>query len=395
MSKQDAYRFDMEEALPGAPSFPGFSLGEGGPLHRLETACHVTKVFGQVLLVFALTWLPVVAIGFSQEALSGRREPLLHDPSLHVRFFIAAPLLLVADHVFPWICRRALDQVVTQGLVPDEAMPRLETLIGTARRLADAAWPEIVLLVLALALGVAELIGVVPITGRYRHEGLTATLVWYALIAGPVLQFLLWRSLWRWLIWARILLGLSRANLRLVANHPDRCGGISFLRLPSVGYCAILLFVASSLVCAGWGGHYPIEPTLISFKPLLVMFAIIGGAIAFGPLMFFTPRLLRARLDGQLENDILAAREGSEFRRQWIVDKRPDFLRAPDAQTLDGLGGIYRDSVERIRFVVFDRQDVIVLLLATLVPVVPVMLIHVPAESWHDLLALLTASRLP
>jgi hypothetical protein len=376
-------------------SFGEFSLGEGGPLHRLENACHVTKLLGQILFTFLVTWVPVMALGLAQEAITGRRELLLRDPSVHVRFFIAVPLLLVADHVFPWIIRRSLRQLVTQDFIPGEAMPRFQNLYAQARGIADAAWPEIVLLALALGLGVAELTGIVPISGRTYRTGPSLTQVWYAMVAGALLQFLLWRSLWRWLIWGRILIGLSRIKLRFVATHPDRCGGIAFLKLPSVGYCAILLFVASSMLCAWWGIRYPIEPTFASFKPFIVMFVIVGAAVAFGPLLFFTPQLMRARVDGILENDILAAQQGWRFRQVWVVDRRPDFLESPDAQALDGLGSVYRNSVERLRFVVFEKRDVIVLLLATLVPILAVMVVHLPAENWRDLLQLLAGSRIP
>jgi hypothetical protein len=376
-------------------SFGSFGLGEGGPLHRLEVACHVTKLLGQIILVFLLTWLPVMALALIEQSITGRREPLLYDPQVHVKFLIAAPLLLVADHVFPWICRRSLQQLVAQGFVPDAGLPRFRELYDKARGLADAAWPEFLLLVGALVLGVAELTGVMPISGRSYRTGPSVTQVWYALFASALLQFLLWRSLWRWLIWVRIVIGLSRIDLRLVATHPDRCGGIAFLRLPSLGYCAILLFVASSILCAGWGTFYPLEATLSSFKPFISMFVFVGAAVAFGPLFFFTPLLLRARLDGVLENDILAARQGWQFRQDWVVGHRPDFLGSPDAQTLDSLGNMYRHSVERIRYVIFDKRDIIVLLLATLVPIVPVMLVHVPAESWRDLLQLLTGTRFP
>jgi hypothetical protein len=376
-------------------SFDGFSLGEGGPFHRLESACHLTKPLGQIVLVFLLTWIPVMVLGFAQEKITGRREPLLRDPSVHVRFFIAAPLLLVADHVFPWIIRRSLRQLVAQGFVPDAAMPRFKKLYDKASGLADAAWPEIVLLVLALGLGVAELIGVVPISGRTYATSSSLGQIWYALVASALLQFLLWRSLWRWLIWGRIVIGLSRIDLRLVATHPDRCGGIAFLRLPSVGYCAILLFVSSSLLCAWLGIHYPLEATFASFKPFIIMFVIVGAAIAFGPLLFFTPQLMRARLEGVLENDILAAHEGWRFRQAWVVEGRPDFLKAVDAQQLDSLGSVYRNAVERIRPVVVEKLDVIVLLVATLLPILAVMVVQLPAENWRDLLELLTGSRLP
>ena len=214
-------------------------------------------------------------------------------------------------------------QLVAQGFVPDAALPRFEQVYDWARRLADAAWPEVLLLLLALALGVTTLLGVIPIGARNLQTGTTPAQVWYVVVASPLLQFLLWRSLWRWLIWVRIVIVLSRIKLRLVATHPDRCGGIAFLRLPSVGYCAILLFVASSLLCAELGGRYDFGTSLMSFKPFILMFAIVGAAIAFGPLLFFTPHLVRARLDGTLECDGLAAEQGWRFRRLWVEDRRP------------------------------------------------------------------------
>ncbi len=377
-----------------APAPRDFNLGEGGLLHRLESACHVTRLLSQIVLTFLVTWVPVMALAAAQK-LVGRGEPLVHDPAVHVRFFIAAPLLLVADRVFPLICRRALRQLVEQGFVPDERRPRFENLYDKARGLADAAWPELAIAAGALAVGVATLLGVVPLSARYRL-GPTAAQLWYVLVAAPLLRFLLWRSLWRWVVWVRIVWGLSRIRLRLVATHADRCGGIGFLRLPSVGYCAMLLFVASSLLCAEWGGaHYAPSTTLMALKPIILLFVIVGAAVAFAPLFFFTPQLVRARFDGMLECDALAAKNGWDFRRAWIVEHGRDFLQAQDAQTLAALAHVYRDSVERIRYFIFDKRDVIVLLLATLVPVVPVLLLHVPSEDWRDLVQLLSGSRLP
>jgi hypothetical protein len=372
-----------------------FGLGEGGLLHRLESACHVTRLQGQMLLGIALTWFPVVTLAIAQELITGRREPLLYDPAVHVRFLVGGPLLIMADHVFPWICRRSLQQLVQQGFVPDSGLPRFEQLYARARRLADAAWPELVLILGAVAVGVAVLIGLLPISGGHYRVSITPAQVWFSLVASPIVQFLLWRSLWRWLIWGRIVIGLSRIRLRLIATHPDRCGGISFLRLPSVGYCATLLFVASSLICAEWGGHAAIGTTILSFKPFLLMFVVVGAAIAFGPLLFFSPQLFRVRLDGVLEHDGLSAEQCWRFRHTWVEDGREDLLEQQDVQSLDSLGAVYRLTVDRIRYVIFDKRDVIVLVLATLLPVLPVMVFHVPAEGWRDLVELLTGSRLP
>src|SRR5690606_4354971 len=106
--------------------------------------------------------------------------------------------------------------------------------------------PEALLVLFALGVGVAALGGHLPIRGLSRGElargDLAPDQIWYALTDLPLFQFLLWRSVWRWAIWVGILVGCSRIELDLVPTHPDRCGGIRVLNLPSIGYCAMLLF---------------------------------------------------------------------------------------------------------------------------------------------------------
>jgi hypothetical protein len=334
-----------------------------------------------------------MVLGLIKQAFTGKKESLFYHPSVHVRFLIAAPLLLLADHVFPWICNRSLDQLVAQGFIPEASRSRFEKLYHQAQRLADAAWPELVLALASLAVGIAAIVGLLPLSGRDGRTWPTPAQFWYALAAAPLLHFLFWRSLWRWSIWVRIVVGLSRMPLRLIATHPDRCGGIRFLRLPSTGYCAMLLFVASSLLCAEWSGH-ALEPTLKHVLPLVLLFVVVGAAIAFGPLFLFLPRLVRARLDGVLEYDGVSSEQGRRFRRVWIVDRQPNLLAAPDAQTLDSIGNIYSNWVARIRFVLFDKNDVVFLLVATLLPVLPIMLVHMPVESWRALVEALTGNPL-
>jgi hypothetical protein len=124
-------------------------------------------------------------------------------------------------------------------------------------------------------------------------------------------------------------------------------------------------------------------------------FVVVGAAIAFGPLLFFTPHLMRARLDGIRETDGLAAEQGWRFHGEWVTHPTKNLLAQPDVQSLDSLGVVYSRTVDRIQYVLFDKRDIIVLVLVTLVPVVPVMLFHVPAEGWRDLVELLTGSRMP
>jgi hypothetical protein len=373
----------------------GYSIGEGGLLRRIETAMHLTKLHWQIAFVLALTWIPMVGASLVEEYF-GHPEPLVRDPSVHVRLLIATPLFLLLDYVFPRACERILQQLVSQSFVPSSEQPRFERMLRRDARLADSVVPEVVLAFVSIGLGVATLFGAVPLGVAFpKGVALTASQLWYAFTDLPLFQFLLWRSLWRWAVWVIILVDLSRLDLDLVPTHPDRRGGIAFLRLPSIGYCAVLLFAVGSVVCAEWGKRLTLEATIATFKPLLLLFAVVGAVLAFGPLLAFTPRLARLRREGIMEYDGLAADYGRRFRRRWLAPVKPErMLGNTEIGVLADVCMTYRDSVDRLRWVLFDRRDLLVLLVSTLLPIVPLMLAHISSEDWHGLLSLLTGGRI-
>jgi hypothetical protein len=371
-----------------------FRIGEGGILRRFETAVHLTRLGPQIACALAITWLPVVVLSLVTQWMTGRREPLVHAAGFHVRLLVAMPVLLALDKEFPRVCRRVLTQLVSQSFVPQAAEDRLDRVLQTGTRLADSSAPEMILAALALSLGLGELAGVLPLSVRTRDSGLTAPSVWYALADVPVVQFLLWRSLWRWVIWMWVLIGLGRIELDLVPSHPDRRGGISFLRWPSIGYCSVLVFAISSMLCASQVTRFTASGvTLKTFAPLLLAFAAIATLIAFGPLLLFSPQLMRARRQGVIEYGRLGAEYGRGFQRRWFAERQPGAKIGPrSTQPLSDLAVIYRDTVDRFRILLFDKRDMIALLIATLLPMVPVILMRVPTEDWSKLLAILTGA---
>jgi hypothetical protein len=377
-----------------APSLFDFRIGEGGLLRRFEIKTHLTRLWVQILISLAVTWVPVMLLGIIHQLVTGEREPLIRLPAVHVRLLVAVPVLLTLDHVFPRISRIVIHQLVTQSFVPDSARPRLEALLRKATRMADAVLPEFLIALLGICMGAATLTGHVAIGGLGQAPR-TAGQIWYSLADWPFVQFLLWRSMWRWLIWARIVIGISKIELNLVPTHPDRMGGIRFIRWPSMTYCALLLFVVSSALSAEWGARFTWAATFAGFKPFLAAFAVVGGTIAFGPLLFFTPQMGRARLRGLIESDRLASDQNRQFGERWVAaDGARDFLQAPDVQSLNNLIQMYRETVLRMRYVLVEKYDVLWLLVATLVPVIPVMLLHIPAENWREILELFTGARL-
>jgi hypothetical protein len=365
-------------------------LGEGGLLRRFEESCRLTKLRAQICCVIAVTWLPIVLFGLLSEFAAGKREPLIYNAAVHVRLLVALPVFLILDHVFPRVCKRVLEQFSGQAFIREGSRERFERTLQSSQRLTDSMVPELLLAGLGVALGVATLLGVVPISGLRQRGAESAAQVWYALSDVPLFHFLLWRSLWRWLVWTRILMRLSRLDLALVPTHPDRCGGIAFLRLPSMDYCAMLLFAVSSVLCAEWETRFSPGASFDSFKPLLAMFAAVAAMVAFGPLLFFMPLLSKVRRDGVLELGALAAHAGRKFQARWLSDRDTSRDLNLDVQGLAAMDQTFAGTADQIRLLLFDKRDTILLFASALAPVVPVMLAHVARSDWMKLAAVVT-----
>jgi hypothetical protein len=247
--------------------------------------------------------------------------------------------------------------------------------------------PEALLLAGALASGVAALVGVVGPAGAIhglvesRHGPVRA---WYALVSLPLFQFLLWRSLYRWALWVRVLVGLAHAPLRLLPGHADRRAGLAFLKEPTIAYCAVLLTAASSVVCAAW--ETQIEKYglgLDAIKPLFFTYVLVGALVAFAPLVLFVPKLVRARILALKSYGGLVSDYTQRFQQQWLERaERPHLLGTPHIQAFSDLGNAYRENVERMQVLLFGPKDWALLLFAACLPAVPLVLLH---GSAHEL----------
>src|ERR1700742_5024960 len=83
-----------------------FLLMEGGPLYRIENrvgliraAVPITK--RRALLAILLTWVPLLIFSLIKGTAYGKSVPVpfLHDFSVHARFLLTVPLLLMAETV--------------------------------------------------------------------------------------------------------------------------------------------------------------------------------------------------------------------------------------------------------------------------------------------------------
>jgi hypothetical protein len=361
-------------------------LAIGGPLHRIERAAHAESLRRLVPLLVAITWGPLVVFALLRWARTGMADSLIRDLSVHARLLVAMPLFLIAERLLDRVARVTMARLFDEGYVPPGSVARVRALVASVARWRDAALPESIMLVGAVAAGAFALIGWIPPAGAIHGLGQSrydAVRIWYGLAALPLFQFLMWRSLFRWALWIRVLFGLARVPLRLLPAHADRRGGIGFVKTPSLIYGAVILLATSAVLCAGWATQISVKAApLATFRAPFIVFVILGLVVAFLPHVVFTPQLLRARIVGLREFGALVSDYTERFGIRWLArENRGDVLGTPDLQSLADLTSTYQHNIEQLGIVLFSRADWGLLLAAALLPAIPVLFLQGPGHE--------------
>lgn len=371
------------------------SVVEGGPLDRLQLRLGLMK-FQRPLIVrraviFALiAWLPLLILSALQGVvLRNVRIPFLYDPSAHVRFLFSVPLLIVAEVVIGPRIVAATSHFITSGLIPEDRHQAFDAAIVDAIRLRDSTVAEVIILAITY-LGAFSSIRFLSATVSSWHSlvsesGYRFTLAgyWYALVSLPVFQFLVYRWLWRTFIWCRFLRRVSKLDLQLVPTHPDQAGGLGFLgethRLYAIfifAYAATAAAVASREVLFD---KVPIQTFKIPVAALIIMMLLLF----LGPLFMFAPALLRTRRKGLHEYSTLACKLGRLYDQKWVKGMIPageSLLSTPDNASLANYSRDY-ELVDRMRVFPFEPRTAIALVLAGLIPMVPLLATVMPMEE--------------
>lgn len=101
--------------MVGARTDHPFSLTGGGPWLHVLMRCHLVDQRGRVRgswLALA-AWLPIAIAAVVQLVIAGRVDPILSDPTMHVRLLVTVPLLVVAENLLEtdprWSRHAAID----------------------------------------------------------------------------------------------------------------------------------------------------------------------------------------------------------------------------------------------------------------------------------------------
>lgn len=344
----------------------------GGPVDGLEHRVGLLRdtpgdPARQAVAFVLVAWAPLIAIGIADRLMTGAWDPLLGRFEVHVRCLVAAPLLFVAEALVGQGARNALAQMADCEIVARQDRPALRRRVRWAEVLRDSVVAEVLIAGLALSTAVIE---------GLRDGDRGPTWYWHGLVSLTLFRYLVYRWVWRWLVWSLFLWRLSRIPLQLDFTHPDRMGGLRPLSQPSIAF-GLVIVAASATVAASWGTRIlrqglPVEAfadtvlTLITFLPI----------VALGPLVSFSGQLRRMKRRATVEFGAFASRYCRLFEREWLGPDGPARMRTPeipDISSLADLGGSHVVIAE-LRTFAFTSRTAIELVLAGALPMVPLLL---------------------
>ena len=373
---------------------PEIDLFERGPftvhLRPLTLTGRAARpVLARALLVAFVTWVPAVVLAIAQGVAwnDNPRESMLLDIRVHSAFLLALPLLVIAEAS---VLRRLAANAAhfwNSGLVPAERRAEFDAAVASGRRLLTSPW--VALLMLLAAYGVMLALRQWVVTGeqdstwrmpaRLGGEPSLA-LLWQRWVGLPLFFGVLLAWVWRFGVWGRFLLQMSRLELRLVAADPDGRGGLGFLTT-SLPPCGLIGLAFSAALGGGMidrivhEGASPLEWKWVPIVPVVLMLLM-----CVTPLLVFYPTLWVVRRRAQLAYNRLTLAVGYEFQRAWLpapAGEDPKALQANDFSATTDLYSVTA-NVYKMSALPVDLGGFLAIIIPTILPFVPVALSVVP-----------------
>lgn len=383
--------FTNESELYLAPGWPAIRLIQSIGVRRKKESQSLAQ---RIVALVVVTWVPMFLFALLQGQALGPtpRESFLLDFAVYARLFVGLPILVASDVIVGARLRAAGLQFVRGDFIRPEDIPAFEQAVARLARLRESLMATLVIVGLA-ALGAwtltIEAVNGVGTSGwrsvvlPHGHDlGYSLAALWNHLVAVPVVLFLLYRWLWRILIWTIFLLDVARLDLQLVPTHADKAGGLGFLEVAHESFGG-LAFVMSAVISAGAAFRIVYEgANVTSFGFPLVILIAITQLLFLGPLIVFCPALARSRRTALSSYGALVDGYNRAFQKKWVEATPTDehLLGSSDIQSLADLGNGFR-FVSEMRITPFGRRSVVQLILAVVLPVIPLLLLVVPTTQ--------------
>lgn len=371
-----------------------FYLSRGGFFYRLMLRTRLIEEnryheWRRITVFVSLTWLPLFILSGIAGALAGGKTqlPFLFDPGLYGKYLFALPIIVVADRIIDRLLTAAVQYFETSGLLPDEARARFRGALLELSRRRDSVWAEVALIFLALILSFSVLLGFSDmsvgkdvsswawkITGDSKRVTIAGW--WYLLVSAPILQFLIYRWFWRFVIWVGFLYSVSRIRLAFQPTHSDLAGGLGMLGSAQNAF-GILFVAVGAMMSTALAHDILLEGRKwIDVQPEVVIFVAASVAVMLAPLFLFSGQLFRAKGRALRDYGILQYELSERFHKNWIVNQGKDLVISEQPSAMADYNAVY-ETVRKMRIVPIKPKGTIMLALVLVVPFLPLVLTQI------------------
>lgn len=389
------------DASHNPDELPDFSLVLGGPLFQLLVKSHLATpaldlVKRRIICITLFAWLPLLILALVDGTAWGDSGlPFLHDIEMQSRFLLALPLLVGAELLVHQRLRLIVGQFIERDIVTTAVLPRFNEVIAAAMKLRNSVFIEVTMFILiylggyylwSSVSGMQEISAgtgtwYATITNGSTH--LSSAGYWYLFVSRPLFQFIFIRWYFRIFIWARFLWQSAKLDLNLIPTHPDRAAGLGFLGASSAAFAPLLMAHGALLAGVIANPIFFAGAKLTDFKLEIIGVMAVLLLLVLGPLLVFTPVLLRTKRVGLREYGMLASRYVNEFDLKWVrggaVADEP-LVGSGDIQSLADLGNSFQ-VIREIKPFPFSRDTVIQLIVFAILPGLPLVLTMIPLEE--------------
>ena len=324
-------------------------------------------------------WVPVCILAVLGGTLHDSSDTIdfFEDFLFHARYLVAVPFLILIEKTVDIALNGYLRQ--SECMIPEKLKPKFEVLVLKLDRLTNSHIPEIIALVFFYLIAFLNWDDLWLFDSGRNYLSIPGTDVlnaagwYYILVASPIFQLVMFRWMWRLMIWIYSLISLSRFKLLTDPLHADQMAGLEFLNIVPLMFSKIL-FVLSFVLSAYIGIEIIYHgASLKEFIFHISLYVFFLPLLLYAPLIVFMPYLIRAKAFGIQVFGELLRMHNEAYLDKWIQGNNPEnepLLGSVDHSSLADLNGSYA-PVSEMKIAPINMKSVVQSFAINVIPFLP------------------------
>jgi len=367
-----------------------FSLTESGLFYKLLVkvglASSKTHYLAKRIIILAVvTWIPLLILSAMQGLIINDKIdiPFLYDVTTHMRLLVVIPLLVFAEKSVDFRLNEFIDQFFHSGINRDSDKPLYILIRSKCKRLIDSLLADIIMLIIIVANITIRWEAAPSSDGTYwmqspdgNDAGASWAGIYFLLFCMPIVQFILLRWLWRWVIWFIFFLNISKLPLRLRPSHADEAGGIGFLGTPPGPFLPVTLAISILFSAAILEQVIFLHHKLPEYYITMGAFIIISIILNILPLVVFVKPLVNCRRKAIFDYSALIHHHHQHFDDKWLESNEPgSLLGNPDPSSTADINSVFQ-TIRSMKAVPFDLKTMASTILISALPMLPLFVLQ-------------------